>query len=306
MYFKDQTHGRELIRENMEHLKGLFPQLSIADLGSAGGTPPPYSLVPEIVDVINFEPDNRIDPKNNLGEIQQVAIGPKELNKFYLNKRPFTSSLLPPCHRVVDRYDFSQFKDVDGKIFETIGTKEVKTIGFDDALKQAGRSYPDFIKIDVQGLTLEVLESAHQSLSTNTLGVQVEVEFLESYSNQHTFGDVHNLMLDHGFEIYSLQNLCKWFFKTSLPLKHKKQGQHTFCDLIYFRSIDTCHNNYFSIEKAYKIIALFLLNDLNDSAAAFFERFIAQDILEKEDVRQWREIIIEWPGLMNYLYRSLV
>ncbi len=83
MYFKDHTQGREPKPERLEHLHTLFPKLSLADLGSAGGTPPPYSLVPEILDVINFEPDSRVDPGENIGEIQEIAIGPKELNTFY-------------------------------------------------------------------------------------------------------------------------------------------------------------------------------------------------------------------------------
>jgi FkbM family methyltransferase len=302
MYFKDLTQGCEPKPERLEHLHTLFPKLSLADLGSAGGTPPPYSLVPEILDVINFEPDSRVEPGENIGEIQEIAIGPNELTTFYLNKRPFTSSLLLPCHRVVDRYDFSQFKDVEGMIFETIATKEVRTLGFDEALDKFKRNTPDFIKIDVQGLTLEVLESARRSLTTRTLGVQVEVEFLESYTGQRTFGDVHNLMLDLGFEIYTLSNLCKWFFKTNLPLKHKKSGQHTFCDFLYFRSIDACRETPLTEETAKKLLSLLLLNDLNDSAAAFYELFAEQCLFGATDAKQWQDLIVEWPGLLDYLY----
>ena len=100
-----------------------------------------------------------------------MAIAPKELTTLHLNRRSFTSSLQPPCNRVVRRYDFSQLKDVEGCIFETIGTNEVSTLGFDEALDEVGRTTPDFIKVDVQGLTLEVQESARRSLTTGTLGV---------------------------------------------------------------------------------------------------------------------------------------
>jgi FkbM family methyltransferase len=304
MYFKDLTQNRTSIPGRKDHLLSLFPKLLFADLGSAGGTPPPYCLLPDLIDVINFEPDSRVDASFNLGERNEIAIGPGELTTFYLNRRPFTSSLLPPCHRVVDRYDFSQFKDVDGgRIFETVRTKQVRTLGFDDALDEMDKETPDFIKIDVQGLTLEVLESARRSLTTETLGVQVEVEFLESYSGQHSFGDVHNLMLNLGYEIYTLTNLCKWFFKTSLPLKHQKAGQHTFCDFIYFRNIDSCHAKPLAPKTAQKMLALLLLNDLNDSAAAFYELFSAQNLLCKNQ-NVWRSLIIEWPGLLDYLYNS--
>ena len=302
MYFRNQAEGRTLNTERMDRILALFPRLRLADLGSAGGTPPPYSLVPELMEVVNFEPDTRVDSGANLGEVKSLAIGPKALTTFYLNKRPFTSSLLPPNGRVVDRYDFSQFKDVDGRIFDTVGTKEVRTLGFDEALAEFGVEAPDFIKIDVQGLTLEVLESARESLAGATLGVQMEVEFLESYLGQKTFGDAHNFMLDQGFEIYTLSNLCKWFFKTKLPLKHKKTGQHTFCDLTYFRSIDSCRETPLSYAAASKLLALLLLNNLNDAAAAFFELFTRQGVLGDDEATAWREMIIEWPGLLEYLY----
>jgi FkbM family methyltransferase len=302
MYFKDKTEGRVKHSGRIKCLKKLFPQLSLADLGSAGGTPPPYCYLSELIDVVSFEPDTRVDPSLNLGEVKPVAIGPGELTTFHLNRRPFTSSLLPPCRRVVDRYDFSQFKDVEGCIFETVGTKEVRTLGFDEALNEFERQSPDFIKIDVQGLTLEVLESARTSLAGRTLGVQVEVEFLESYEGQRTFGDVHNLMLDLGYEIYMLNNLCKWFFKTRLPLKHKKNGQHTFCDLTYFRSIDSCRERPLEGDAPRRLLSLLLINDLNDSAAAFFELFEEQGLLTGETLKNWRELIVEWPGLFDYLF----
>ena len=302
MYFKDESEGRRKNPERLANLLRLFPNLFLADIGSAGGTPPPYCYLSELMTVINFEPDSRVDPSFNLGEIKAVAIGPKKLGTFYLNKRPFTSSLLPPNQPVVERYDFSQFKDANGQIFETVGEKEVQTLGFDEALSEFGKPSPDFIKIDVQGLTLEVLESARDSLLSRTLGAQMEVEFLESYKGQHTFGDVHNLMMELGYEIFTLSNLCKWFFKTRLPLKHRKAGQHTFCDLTYFRSIDSCREKPLKGDMPIRMLSLLLLNDLNDSAAAFYELFEQQSLLPEETVKEWRELIINWPGLLNYIY----
>ncbi len=52
----------------------------------------------------------------------------------------------------------------------------------------------DFIKIDVQGAALDVLQGGIHCLKENTLGIEVEVEFSPIYDKQALFSDVDSFI----------------------------------------------------------------------------------------------------------------
>ena len=68
------------------------------------------------------------------------------------------------------------------------------------------------------------------------MGLQAEVEFVETYEGQKTFGAVHEYLEKQDFEIFRLTNLNHWIYKTAMPLK-MYTGQDVFCDLLYLRSL---------------------------------------------------------------------
>jgi FkbM family methyltransferase len=221
----------------------LGPKVVFFDLGAAGGTPPPFCFVPDSIEVVNFEPDDRIGCAPG-DEQLPVAVGPKHLRRLNLNRRPTTSSLLDANSDIVGRYDWSVIFGEAIDVFETVRTVEVDTYGLDEIIETKGLRRPDFLKIDVQGLGLEVLESGDRCLRDDVIGLQIEVEFLESYSGQKTFGEIHEYLYRLGFEIFTLSNVNAWYYRSTFPLK-MQTGQHTFCDLTYFRRIDSIEENGF-------------------------------------------------------------
>ena len=64
----------------------------------------------------------------------------------------------------------------------------------------------DFIKLDVQGAELLVLENALQKIS-NAVVIETEVEFVEIYRNQPLFGDIQKFMRDQGFVLHKLVDI---------------------------------------------------------------------------------------------------
>jgi len=297
---------RDLPRNQTNAAKwcALSSNLAFFDLGSAGGVPPPFCWIPEWTDIVNFEPDPR-GASSSEGETLPIAIGPQSMTRIYLNRRPTTSSLLRPCRRIVDRYDFSKIFEDEGDIFETVETRQVQTFGLDEIIQQQELPAPDFLKIDVQGLSFEVLQSASKCLHDSILGVLIEVEFLETYTGQKTFGHIHEFLYENGFEIFKLTNLNKWYYKTDLPIRHVT-GQHVFCDLLYFRCIDaiTPDDPFWNETRAAKQILLFLLFDLIDTAAAYYERFRDQHIFTSNTVAPIKELITEWEEALYFFYRK--
>jgi len=79
-------------------------------------------------------------------------------------------------------------------------TVQCQTKKLDEALD--GRSI-DFLKIDVQGAALDVLEFGTKTLET-TLMVQCEVEFNQLYLGQPLFAEIDIFMRSQGFMLYRL------------------------------------------------------------------------------------------------------
>ena len=67
----------------------------------------------------------------------------------------------------------------------------------------------DFIKIDAQGYNYEILEGSIKTLKDN-LGVEVEVEFTDIYSNQKLFGDVKKLLKKNNLDFIDFTALRRW------------------------------------------------------------------------------------------------
>jgi FkbM family methyltransferase len=302
-YFQGPWLYREPDAAHREAFDSLGSKIVVFDLGAAGGTPPPLCFVPGSIEVVNFEPDDRIGCAPG-DERLPVALGPKHLRQLKLNRRPTTSSLLDANTQIVGRYDWSVLFGEAIDIFETVRTVEVDTYGLDEIIETKGLKRPDFLKIDVQGLSLEVLQSGDRCLRDDVLGLQIEVEFLESYSGQKTFGEVHEYLYHLGFEIFTLNNVNAWYYRSTFPLK-MRTGQHTFCDLTYFRRIDSIEENgFWTPGRANQTLRLLLLHDLTDTAAAFFERFQHHGLLTGYESRIFERLIGEWEGALGYFYHA--
>ena len=294
--FRENKKNRELFFNASEE------KLTFYDLGAAGGIPPPFVFIKDAISVVNFEPDKRSSMEGDFRNLD-IAVGPEYLNQIYLNKRPTTSSLLPPQRRITDRYDWEYIFKSKENIFEAIDIQEIETISLDKAVESFDLPNPDFIKIDVQGLSYEVLEGGKNTIDQSVLGIEIEVEFLESYKGQKTFGYIHEYLYKLGFEIFSLKNLNKWYYRTENELKFKN-GQHTFCDFVYFRNMDSISSSseFWNHKKAAKMIQLLLLYDLNDSACAFAEKFVHENIISEEIFTNFMNIIKKWTKSLDFFF----
>jgi len=301
-YFKGPWRYLPPRRRRWREVLALGAPICLYDLGAAGGMPPPFCYLPEAFQTIQFEPDRRLDTASG-GRTLPVAVGPPGLTTLHLNRRPTTSSLLPPNRRITGRYDWRPIFGSPADVFETVDRREVETRGLDEVVDAEGMPPPRFLKVDVQGLSFEVLVSGRRCLAEEVFGVQVEVEFLEAYRGQKSFAAVHELLEGLGFEIFRVANVNPWYYRSELPLR-LRTGQHTFCDLLYFRSIDGVgEGGFWNPERAGEALRLLLFFDLTDAAAAYLERFEGAGHLDGASAERYRRLISRWRGALEELYR---
>jgi FkbM family methyltransferase len=241
----------------MKHIKQLFSEkllkypadslprrLSLLDVGARGGAQWPWIRVsPELMSVVLVEPDpaeaERLRQqleKNEGGVVLPVALwrDQSELS-IYMNRLPGTSSVYAPNLDLLNQFPESERLDV-----LKLMTISAQTI---DGLASSGQMpVVDFAKIDVQGAELAILEGGVNHLSTNLVGLEVEVEFAQIYSGQPLFSDVDVFVREKlGLELWDLRKTY-WKYKQGMHVPGPTKGRLVFGDALYFRSITGTEN----------------------------------------------------------------
>jgi FkbM family methyltransferase len=118
--------------------------------------------------------------------------------EFYRTKHPGCSSCLIPNSNVLSEYPISGWFN--------IVKKEVITIrSFHSLLKDGVVPIPDYIKLDVQGYELQVLEGFKESLN-GVHGVELECHFRPLYDGQALFHEIYEVMRNHGLKLRKISS----------------------------------------------------------------------------------------------------
>lgn len=181
--------------------------LCLVDVGARGTPPEAARRLAPFLRLIAFEPDAAEATRLRTGLreypwrafiVRPEAIGRPPKATLHVTVRPGFSSLLPPDQAVADRYR---------KINESVRvthTREVPTVGLDEAAAAHGFRDACWLKLDTQGTELHILETG-QSLLDSVVGVQTEVAFQPLYRSQPMFADVDAHLRSHGFALADLR-----------------------------------------------------------------------------------------------------
>ncbi|MGD9883986.1 MAG: FkbM family methyltransferase [Reyranella sp.] len=119
-----------------------------------------------------------------------------------------------------------------GQIHET---RPVQTIRLDDV---GGLPDIDFLKLDVQGAELTVLEHGLHRLAS-CVAIQLEVSYVCLYENQPSFGEVDLFMRRNGFLPHCFLEVKKW---SIAPMLRGNDARRPFnqlleSDIVYVRNL---------------------------------------------------------------------
>ena len=247
---------------SMWSLLEFFPigsQINILDVGAALLERPPYqSLIDAGVGrLFGFEPDPQAYVRLNeqYGEPHrffQCFVGDGRPATFHETNRGPTGSLYAPNSRLLEK-----FQNL-AELMTPVATHAVNTTRIDDV---AEIDDVDFLKIDVQGAELAVLQNAMRALSS-ALVVQIEVEFVELYQGQPMFADVDIFLRAQGFQFHTFAEYGGRAFKPLAPQGNPNAGfrQYLWSDAIYVRDWMNLANLPEVKLRNYAILAHDLLN----------------------------------------------
>jgi FkbM family methyltransferase len=176
---------------------GLHLRINAVDVGASGiDGAPLYAplLARDELDVVGFEPDPSSLASLNAQKgphetYLPYVVGDGGEHTLQVCRSPGMTSLLEPNRAIFPFFHgFSRW----GEVVERVA---VKTTRLDDIAEVKAL---DYLKIDVQGAELMVLQNAPQRLSECVV-IQTEVEFLPLYMNQPLFSEVEQYLRSQGF-----------------------------------------------------------------------------------------------------------
>ncbi|HLH02415.1 MAG TPA: FkbM family methyltransferase [Bryobacteraceae bacterium] len=212
-------------------LRDLRRPLRIVDVGAQMLVPQSHvyeSLLEFPAEIIGFDPlEERLRERAEAEggpalKLYPYAIGDGGAHTLYVNNDDGTSSLFPLNSRLNSK--FNHLHEL-----KTVETREIVTRRLDDALPGGPI---DFLKLDVQGAELMILQSAPRSLA-NTAVVHCEAEFSPIYQDQPLFPAIYDLLTWHGFDFIDLLASGRYHYLTKSG--ETSHDRLIWGDTIFFR-----------------------------------------------------------------------
>jgi FkbM family methyltransferase len=257
--------------------------MTCLDVGARDGIVEDLLPIAAAVDAYGFEPDTEecqrlmaeaargTHPWRSL-RFLPVALGKDgEHRTLNIYRHRGGSSILEADLELLRRYSREGNFILDGQI-------ELSTRALDDAAAEYGCSDAVYLKLDIQGLELEVLESASQMLEESILAIRCEVEFIPSYSDQPLFHEIDAYLHGYGFLPMGFVQPRHWRRDTRRQLSFGKgpvvfsRGQIAHADVVYFRDpMRMADDSTEEIRNLLRAALIALAYECVDHAAAIFE-----------------------------------
>lgn len=118
----------------------------------------------------------------------------------------------------------------------------VDTVTLDHAL--AGRPAPAYVKLDVEGAELSILQAAPMTLA-QAVAIKAEASFVAARKEQPVVADLDIFLRGQGFELMDIIRPMRWRSRPVAPHPYSWRGEPGYsrgqigqCDLLYFRHPD--------------------------------------------------------------------
>jgi FkbM family methyltransferase len=213
--------------------------LHFIDIGARGGIQDFVQPVANLTAILAFEPDAdaaaelRNAPQAGWKRlaVENAAVGGHNgTAQLNLYAHGVNHSLLKASDAFRERYRVKSLEDR--------GSIEIAVRTLDDVLfgSRAGEPHwGEFLKLDVQGAELDILQGARRTLDERTVAIVSEVSFTELYRDQPRFSDIERYLASCGFTFYGFKYVQGWSQK--FIDKKSARGSERLCfgDAIFLR-----------------------------------------------------------------------
>ena len=281
---------REVIRQGFLGEKKLV----IYDIGAGGGIGDQWAVLQSNKMVIGFEPqlnDNEKEMAKRGGYfIYPVAIGDGKTHKFYVTAHWPSSGICKPNVDFWSRFPNLEYFDIKKEL-------EIKTVTLDAFSEEKKIRDLDFIKIDVEGFELNVLENA-TSVLKNCIGIDTEVAFdSRLHIDRAEFSQIDSFLKKQGFTLFDL-TICRYNRSTLSPIDRpivhsSDNGQVIAGDALYLRDFKNGANAdlFADPDKVIKTILLAEIYNLNDYSLELLDYF-SQKKLISDHIKNLEDLLI--------------
>jgi FkbM family methyltransferase len=189
---------------------------------------------------------------------------------FHITRYPGCCSLYEPDPALIGLFT-SISAMLPGGNFAVVSTEEVTTTRIDDV-----PDLPpiDYMKLDVQGAELDVLQGGLVALKQATV-IELEVEFVPLYKGQPLFGDVQVFLRQHNFVLHKFVDIVGRAFRPlSLENPHAAMSQMLWADAVFVRNfVDlTGYDNEQLLKAAVVLYEIYNSHDLAHRLLREFDR----------------------------------
>lgn len=278
------------------YLKDLEDEgINLIDIGSSGSLDVKWHPIKELINLIGFDPNedecnrqNLLPSKYKNSKFLPYAVhGHSGVETLFMTKSIYCYSLLRPNKSWLDRFSFHELFDLNGE--EEIRVRDISEI---DELKEVR---PDIIKIDVQGLELQILSKALDLLDY-AFYVETETGFTQNYIGETTFSQLDGFMQAQGFLMFDINTNHRISRDNYFKNHPSGKEQILWAEAVWLKDyIGLDRRNLFDARKydenkIKKILVLCSLHGCYDFGLELAEFFHKKGFLSKNDLDRLKSI----------------
>ncbi len=188
----------------------------------------------------------------------------EETRRLYETRNPMCSSLYEPDERFADLYNNMDFMRLRA-------TCNVRTVSLNTFVREQALGAVDFVKMDIQGAELDVLQGGSNVLSS-VLALVVEVEFVPLYKGQPLYGDIDAHLRERDFMLHKFLGFGGRVMKPLMARGKENYAMQTMWSDALF-TCDLLDLNGIAEEGLLKLAVLLDLYQSRDVAAYLLRRY---------------------------------